>query len=318
MSTRNGGRSPEIDQIESLLRRSGRYGTRTRGDLHQPERYDRKFLVRVSFVFSVLSLVFILGAVFHYFRKRDVSNPSGREEAFARAYMEESADEIHKGSLSAEDAVELVRTALQNRDVSLVESYFILGASAATPRAAIELLEDIETRDGLPDGFEALGGKVAMAARPEEVMVQSVKGGLYSNRLAQLISGNGKWRIDLDSYARHASPGWEDILGLKCDAAVVRVFVTPDNYYNGEKYGEDLWKCYALISPDVDDILFGYAARGSAQEKAMDRILSKEEELHRASLKILTAKEQGRMQFEISRVLADDWFIGESHFDESF
>jgi hypothetical protein len=267
----------------------------------------------------VLSLVFILGTVFLYFRKRDVSNPSGREEAFARAFMEESADEIHDGSLSAEDAVELVRTALQNRDVSLVESYFILGASAATPQDAIELLEDIETRDGRPDGFEPLGGKVAMAGRPEEVMVSSVKGGLVSNRLVQLISENGKWRIDLDSYARHASPGWEDILGHKCDAAVVRVFVTPDSYYNGDRFREDLWKCYALICPDVDEILFGYAARGSAQEEALNRIISNEEDVsHRATLKILTTKEQGRMQFEISRVLADDWFIGESHFDESF
>lgn len=317
MATHYGGKPPEIDQIESLLARNGRYGTRMRG-LHQPEGYDRKFLVRVSFVFSVVSLVLILGSVFLYFRKRDVSNPSGREEAFARVFMEESADEIHKGSLSAEDAVELVRTALQNRDVSLVGGFFILGASAATPQEAIELLDRIEKKDGPFHGFEPLGAKATRTGIAKEVVVTSLKDGLYSDRLAQLILRDGRWLIDLDSYARHASPSWEAILDRKCDVAIARVLVCRDSYYNGERYREDLWKCYALISPDVDEILFGYAARGSAQEEAMDRIVAKEEEFHRAIIELSINQEQGSKQFEISRVLADDWLMGDCHFDASF
>ena len=285
------------------------------------ERHDRKSPIGISLFFSVASLALIMAAVLLFFRSGGGSRSSNGDMGFAPVLMETLESEIPDGiakPLSGEDAVALVRSALNTRDPAVVGHFLIFGDSAKSPQKAIELLDHIETKDGRPHGFEYLGPKVASGGDVEEVMVTFEKDGRFANRLAQLALENGRWRIDMDSYARHASPGWADILARKCDAATVRVFVTPDNYYNGGRYLEDLWKCYALISPDVDEILFGYVARGSAQEKAMDKIILKEEDFHRATLEILTTREQGRMRFEISRVYADDWFIGELHFDDLF
>lgn len=317
----------KIDRTKSLLKSVGRYGTRKRKGKRKRknppdgERHGRKFLMRMSLSFSVASLALIIAAVVVFFRYGGASRFSNGAKTFAPLLIENLENKIPDGStepLSEEDAVELVRSALNSRDPASAGRFLILGDSATSPQKAIELLDQVETKDGRPHGFEYLGPKLASGGGIQEVMVEFENDGQFIKRLAQLRLKDDEWRMDLDSYTRHASPGWAEILARKCEAATVRVFVTPDNYYNGELYREDLWKCYALISPDVDEILFGYAERGSAQEKAMDLITSKEEEVHRASLKILTTREQGRMQFEISSVLADDWFIGETHFDESF
>lgn len=318
---------PEYLEPDLLLKGNAGYGTSKRKNVRRSrradgsERHDRKSLIRVSFVFWVLSLAVILTAVFLFFRDGGASQARSGDMGFAFGYMEGSASEISDGitvSLSAEDAVELVRSALQNRDPALVESFFILGASATTQQRAVELLEQLGTVDGDPVGFESLGEKLTEGGAAEEVLVFFETDGLPSNRLAQILFEDGGWRIDLDSYARHASPSWEDILGRECDVAVVRLFVTADSYYNGGRYLEDHWKCYALASPDVEEVFYGYAARGSAQEKAMDRILSNETEFHRATLEILDTRAPVLKQFEISRVFSDDWFIGETHLDEGF
>lgn len=321
MDTSHGGKVAKIEYIEPLSNWVGLYGTRQRRSQPDRERYDRKSLIRVSLVFSALSLVFILASVYLLFRNSGASSSRNGDASFAPSFMDGSASEFPismTDSLIADDAVELVRAALQNRDPALVESFFIFGGAAATPEKIIDLLKRIEGEDGNPHGFDPLGARMTRGVVAEEVMVTSRKDGRDSHRLTQLLFVNGKWRIDLDSYVRHVSPSWEDILDRKCDVAIIRVFVNPDSYYNGNKYLEDRWKCYALISPDVDEILFGYAARNSVQEEAMDRIMAKEEEFHRAIIEVSITKEQGRKQFEISRVLADDWLAGDIHFDVSF
>ena len=247
-----------------------------------------------------------------------VAVSSENQEVKSAGLSDKSPGADPNGILSAEETVDLVQNALQNKDLAQMENYFILGASAATPREAIELNERMKAKDGLTQSIEYLGEKVIPGGVAKEVLISSINGSKESNRLAQLLCINGKWRIDMDSYARHTSPSWDHILSRKCDSATVRVFVTHDNYYNGGRYKEDTWKCYALVSPDVDEILFGYAARGSVQEQAMDRIISKEENFHRAVLDVfLTSQAKGRLQLEISRVLSDDWFIGSTYYDDS-
>lgn len=305
-----------LAQADSLFGVVGHQLTRKCSGVALVERFDRKLLVKVSLVYMVISVGIILAAVILYIRNTHRSQSSNGDPSFVPGLIEGWADDTME-TLKPDMAVEIVRAALGNRDPMLVADFFSFGCSAGDTQEVITLLEDLHTNEGSPDGLESLGGKLASGRLAEEVMVTSEKDGRMSKRLVQLFLKDGKWRIDLDSYTRHTIPGWEDILGQRCDVATVRVFVTADSYYNGDRYVEKSWKCYALISPDVDEILFGYAARGSIQEKAMERIISKEEEVHRAALKILIPKTQGRMQFEISQVLADDWFIGESLFEES-
>jgi len=315
------GKPNHIEQVDALLGIQGRYSTRKRTNVLKGRSHDRKLLVRISLIFMVISIAVIVATVFMYFRAGNASRLASGESGFdpdSVAVSSKRASTEILDSLDPEAASKIVKAALGNRNPALVTSYFVLGSSAATPREAIALLDYFRADEGSPDGLEPIGGKLTSGRIAEEVVVTSVKDGRMSNRVAQLLPDHGKWRIDLDSYARHVSPGWEEILGRKCDAATVRVFVTPDSYYNGGQFSEDSWRCYALISPDVDEILFGYAARDSVQEEAMERILSKEEPVHKATLRLKVSENQGPMQFEISQVIADDWLVGETRFDESF
>jgi len=285
----------------------------------------------LSGAIMLVALIVLSSALFLGLRRQSMAvaaTPAGRDSSVALSQEKQgvwSADSSSKSPvagfneiLSIEDTIDLVHKALQNRDVAQVENFFILGDSADTPQEAIELCERIQAKDGQPHGVEYLGEKAIAGGVAREVVISSKNGSQESNRLGQLFYRDGRWRIDMDSYARHVSPSWESILSRKCDSATVRVFVSPDNFYNGDRYVEDAWKCYALISPDVEEILFGYVARGSVQEQAMERILSKEEDFHRAVLEVLlTTKAEGHLQLEISRVLSDDWFISGTYYDDS-
>ena len=279
----------------------------------------------------LVALIVLSSALFLGLRRQPMAvaaKPAGRDSSVALSHKKQELKGAHlsdkspgaglNGILSAEATVVLIHKALRNQDVAQVEDFFILGASAATPQEAIELIERIQAKDGLPKDIEYLGEKSIPGGVAREVMISSKNGSQESNRLGQLFYRDGRWRIDMDSYARHVSPSWDSILSRKCDSATVRVFISPDNFYIGDRYIEDTWKCYALISPDVDEILFGYVARGSAQEQAMERIISKEEDFHRAVLDVLlTTKAEGRLQLEISRILSDDWFISGTYYDNS-
>ncbi len=91
-----------------------------------------------------------------------------------------------------------------------------------------------------------------------------------------------------------------------------------DNYYNGIFSDDTVWQAYALVSPDTDEILYAYAKRDTPQFLAMEKILESDEHLHRATLEITSLPDAGERQFQISRVLAENWVMGEKAFDESF
>lgn len=307
------------------IKRAGKLDSQS--DAAQEMNLSKRILTSTIFLTGLIVLASLIIVGFRRVPKAETAGSSGYDSPSSdsghhQEANRESLSETSSGAgtikiLSAEDTIELVRKALKNQDAALVEKFFILGASATTPQEAIELNERIKAEDGVPHGFEYIGEKVIPGGIAKEVMVSSKNGNQESNRLGQLFYRDGRWRIDMDSYVRHASPSWDDILSRKCASATIRVFVSPDNYYNGDRYVEDTWKCYSLISPDVDEILFGYVARGSVQEQAMERIISKEENYHRAAIEILlTTKAKGRTQFDISRVLSDDWFIGETHYED--
>ena len=307
------------------IRRAGRLDSRS----DAVQEMDLPKIIQTVAIMLV-ALIVLSSALFLGLRRQSMAvaaTPAGRDSSDALSQEKQgvwSADSSSKSPvagfneiLSVEDTIDLVHKALQNRDVAQVENFFILGDSADTPQEAIELCERIQAKDGQPHGVEYLGEKAIAGGVAREVMISSKTGNQESNRLGQLFYRDGRWRIDMDSYVRHASPGWDHILERKCDSASVRVFVSPDNYYNGERYMEDAWKCYALISPDVGEILFGYVARGSVQDQAMERIMAKEQDVHRATIEVLIGeKTNGRMQFEISRVLSDDWFIGGTSYND--
>lgn len=215
-------------------------------------------------------------------------------------------------------AQQLVESALSNRDPDLVPTYFRLGEISDSENALIALVSASE-RDGIVNHTQWLGQRFSNGQTIGEVVVFTHKDGHQTNRLAQLTLGHdGSWRIDLDSYLRHSYPDWEKIVSGKSDTSVVRVYISFDTYFNGIYANESKWKAYALASPDVEEILYGYAEQGSPQDRALTRIIASEDAFHRATLEIKVEPGSRSRQFRISRVIADNWVIDEEDFDKLF
>jgi hypothetical protein len=131
--------------------------------------------------------------------------------------------------------------------------------------------------------------------------------------------------MDFEAFARTSRPSWQDFLERRVDRARVRVVAAEDSYYNGPFIDEDQWKCYALIStearewlPEDKEILRGYCRKESPQAKAMERIFSDGSRMKRVTMEILRREDARPRQFEITRVLAEDWVLPPEPFDAKF
>jgi hypothetical protein len=132
----------------------------------------------------------------------------------------------------------------------------------------------------------------------------------------------GVWKIDFEALARTVRPPWPDLLEGRASEGQVRVIVAPDSYYNGVFSDESQWLSFGLASPDISQILVGYCRRDSAQAKAMQEILKSMDDapaagrqIKRATLAIRRPTGAEPRQFEITRVLAEDWIVSERPFD---
>ena len=220
--------------------------------------------------------------------------------------------------LDRQEALAIVKAAFAGISAEAVDGYFILGPSD-DPRKAIDALRRIAEREGAVTDYEWLGQRFSNGRMIGEVATHSVGADGNKSRIAQLVSGaDGKWRIDLDSYLRKCVPDWAKILAGGSETCLVRVFIAPDTYYNGSFSDEGKWQSYTLASADSDDVLYGYAKRGSPQDKALRKMLGSGTDLHTATLELSPAPDGRTRQFEITGVLAEGWVVGESRFDASF
>lgn len=220
--------------------------------------------------------------------------------------------------LELEQAIKIVTQALANRDPGRIRDFFILG-NGDSPEQAMEELIRISDADGDMSRIEWLGLRFSNGSTFVQVMVYTTIDANEKARIAQFAPGSdGKWRINLDAYLRKCVPPIEEVVLGKSVTSLVRVFVIEDSFYNGMYYDETEWRVYTLASPDITDVLYAYVKRGSSQDKALRRIIENEEVVHRATLNIIKHPKSGPRQFEISRVIAENWIIGEKDFDESF
>jgi hypothetical protein len=228
-------------------------------------------------------------------------------------------------SPSEEAALELVKQALAVRDPAGVARYFRPGS--AQPGAVVAFLKDMEKADGAINGFQWLSSMDANGLLIDGVLVNSTKDGTPRNRLALLTPDEkGIWKIDFDAFARTVKPSWGVLLGEGGEGdwlGVVRVIVARDSYFNGPFRDETQWACYGMASPDTETILLGYCRKGSPQERAMERIVSEEKDeprhrLNRVTLEIRRPQGAEIRQFEITRVLAEDWVMAAAPFDAAF
>ncbi len=217
-------------------------------------------------------------------------------------------------SPSDKAAIELVRTALAVRDVARVGQFIRTGK--ASPEQVVEFFKGMVAGDGEIDRYEWLGSMDANGMALEGVSVTFKTG---KNRLALLTpDSRGKWRMDFESFARVVEPAWKEIVENRAKMAVVRVFVAKDSYYNGIFSDEKQWLCYGIASPDTPEILVGYCKTDSPQARAVRWIASKSTGANRATLELQHRPDSEARQFEITRVLSEDWVIREKPFDQDF
>lgn len=225
-------------------------------------------------------------------------------------------------SPTEEAALDLVKQALALRDPAMVERYFRPGA--ASPGDVIAFLTGMEAQDGVVTGSQWLSSMDANGLLMDGVLVSTSKDGVPRNRLALLTPDEaGVWKIDFDAFARTVKPSWEGLLAAGGGQGLARVIVARDSYYNGPFKDEAAWVSYGMVSPDTTEIMLGYCRKDSPQARAMERILSSEEsaerrKLNRVTLELRRPEGAANRQFEITRVLAEDWILGAQPFDATF
>jgi hypothetical protein len=310
-------RMPGAGQAKGELRR------RRRGERPVNERAlnnRRKVMLMWSVIFIFLTVGVMGTAMWLWLRPKlsalPVANTGPARKIEARV--------VSKFESPTEDeALALVKGALSNRDAAKVKEYFRMGSS--TPDDVIGFLDQIEKSDGKPSGMDWLRSIDANGLLIDGVAVSFQTESSLRTRLALLTpDANGKWQIDFDAFARKVDPSWTKLIEGGAKEGIVRVVVTRKHYYNFCFKDDTRWLCYEMTSPDHEKSLFGYCRQGSPQAVAMGRIVTEEEMLeagrfaNRATLEIRRNENSEPRQFEISRVLAEDWVMEETPFDAQF
>ena len=319
-SDRAAGDAPSLGRVPRMpgtglpkgARRKRKRGEGGRGNRL---RQARKTIVVIwSVLLSLAVLAAFIGAVMIWVlpKIRENVQSAGKTSAGPKLVVEFP-------SPSEKDAVAIVRRGLAQRDLDTVVDSFRLGSLSAP--AAIGVLDGLEKEDGKIYQFEWLGAMDANGLSIQGVLVNfgNRAGHKPRNRIALLVPDEtGKWKIDLEAFARTVSPGWDEILGGSAAAAQVRVYAGKDSYYNGPFSDDRTWICYGLATPDAEEILLGYCKVGSPQAAALASMTSKDSALVRATLGIRRVDGGGVRQFEIYQVMAEDWVLGARPFDERF
>ncbi len=274
-----------------------------------------------SGVFALLGMAVISGALWLWGSdEMDQSAATAEQQAAAPVVVERVVSRFE--SPSREAALELVKQALQIRDPDKVAAYFRLGS--ATGEQVVAFLHNMQIQDGPIKDYAWLSSMDANGLLIDGVTVKTNLEGAPHSRLALLTPDDkGKWLIDFEAFARRVKPAWSEIMAQPDGHGQVRVVFTKDHYFNGPFKEESIWTCYRLGSPDLADNLLGYCRKDSPQAAAMARMLAHEKSithngaLNRATLVIRRVAGADSRQFEIARVMAEDWVLSDTPFDES-
>lgn len=211
----------------------------------------------------------------------------------------------------------MVKNALALRNPLAVPSYFRPGGSK--PQQVVDFLQELDATEGPVTQLAWLSSIDANRLSIDGVLISLNGKKKPTTRLALLTpDAAGVWKIDFDALARTVSPSWENFLDHTAESAQVRVFVARDSYYNGPFKDDNEWVCYGIASPDREEIFYGYCRKDTAQHAALEALFVQKTKMIRATLEIQYHEAAGPRQFVISRVLAEDWAMGETDFDVSF
>ena len=341
---RSEGDAPSIGRVARVpgtglnkgVKRRRRRGESSNGNR---ARNNRKKVVLVwSAVFTLIALG-AMGTAIWFWVKPNMHRTVETTNEPTRPVQERVVSEFE--SPTEEQALALVKSAMLIRDRAKVAEHFRVGSTDAA--GIVKFLTEMEEIDGRIQSYNWLSSMDANGMLIDGVTVVFDGNDKLRNRLAMLTPDDkGVWKVDFDAFARKVTPSWDDILRNKAEEAVVRVVVADDSYYNGIYKDEAQWSCFGIASPDHEEVLFGYCRKGTPQELALERITSGTDLLekvsqplnqpvrplgaagqpsrilNRAVLEIRHSAGAEQRQFEITRVLAEDWVMDSRPFDENF
>ena len=211
-------------------------------------------------------------------------------------------------SPTREEAIDIVKEALNNRDLAKIDILFRHGNSTSSD--IMDYCSKATVRDGTLDSYDWMSSLDIDGLLIEGVLV-NYKGKERTNQRLALLTPDdrGRWQVDFDAFARTVTPSWSDLLGGAGELARVRVIAIPGVYYNGIFRDESAWSCYFLTSPDTDVTLCGYCRTGSRDDISMKQLFAEGAANARVTLELRRIKDAEPRQFEIARILSREWVV---------
>ena len=311
------GRVSKLGDLEPVARGERR---RKRHDgKHEGEKVDRLMRLMVIAA-SLVGLGLLLTFLFFWAKNMWGGNvaaaPTNR--ASSEIIVPNATVEVQPVSFDEHLALDRMSRALATRHAGKVPDYFRV-AETTRPDEVIAFLEGMQTRDGLVVGLKAMPGIRANGISLGQVMVDTEFDGHRKQRLALWIyDAERGWRIDFASFARVTEPSWAALLEGPPKEGIVRVIVRPE--VNGLSDQKVSWESWIMHSPDLETEMHAHCRAGSVQATAMQamRVSEADERSKRAALVVRQMEGKPRGNFEILRVIAEDWVISEQAYDERF
>lgn len=321
---RSAGDAPNMGRVTRMKGAGlpkGERRTRKRGEGGRSNkvRQGRAFVVKVWSVLLVLAAVLCLVVVTFFGLKRDPHKKTAHSVTIPAAEAPQASPEKATVPVpSEEEAISIARKGLTVTDPEEIPRHFRTGRE--TPAQVSDFLKALEGKDGPVTTCEWLSNMNANGLQIEGVLVHfKAPDGKPRNRVALLTPDtDGVWKIDFEAFARRSYPAWPEFLEGSAESIQCRVYLAQDNYYNGPFSDDTQWVCIGMASPDTEEILYGYCKIGSPQVSALQRILSSQASLGRATVEIKKVPGALPRQYVISQVLAEDWVTGDMPFDQRF
>ena len=248
------------------------------------------------------------------------TKPAAR--AVASGPETEMLEGVPSAPLDPEHALAMARQLLAAESSEEIEA--LIRPGRLTPAEALAHLETLPVLDNLDRDIAWLGTYDTLSGTREMIAVRDRP--RHPRLMPFVPDRNGEWKIDFDAFAGHCEVPFEKLAAGEAKAGIVRTTFTPDHYFNGAFTDEEIWRCVELSNPGAERTFFAYYRAGSDQERALQAILDRTENVSaqasnlgaggkprrdpiRVMLELDPAAGGAQGQFEIVSVVADGWVM---------
>jgi hypothetical protein len=259
-------------------------------------------------IFGVLTMLVMIFATFWFFQKRSSMRAASRYTGSnpSRVF------EVSKAEVSAVSAKDW-KGALP---VHAAEGF----TRAETVEERLKWVRDPERVEPLVRAFFGTGPGATETVSRLVPMIAIQRGNIHyeryradldggRNRVVCVVLTDEGGKVDFESYARHGSVSWDDLLsGRVAEADEVRLFVCRGEYYNFGFADDGQWSNFIARTPDLGEDLQVYARRGSPAETTLNQLTAAGPAPATLAVRSVDRSHE-RHQLEVTRVLAPAWVV---------